>query len=66
MRLELKLPKTTDLDNLIEKSELEEMDYDNRWGAYRIRLNKEISKNNKLFSKIYYKKPNLISIDNIL
>ncbi len=40
MRLELKLPKTKENDELIEKNGIEEMDYDNRWGAYRIRLNK--------------------------
>jgi hypothetical protein len=28
------------MDNIIEKSALEEMDYDSRWGRYRIRLNK--------------------------
>jgi hypothetical protein len=40
MRIELRIPKSTEMDNIIEKSALEEMDYDSRWGRYRIRLNK--------------------------
>lgn len=45
MRLELKLPKSDDVDQIIETNDLDEMGYDNRWGNYRIRLNKgEISK----------------------
>lgn len=41
MRLEIKLPKSDEIDQLIETSELDEMGYDSRWGAYRIRLVKE-------------------------
>ena len=45
MRLEIKLPKTDETDQIIEKNDLDEMGYDVRWGAYRIRLNKgDISK----------------------
>ncbi len=40
MRIELRIPKSTEMDNIIEKSALEEMDYDSRWGRYRILLNK--------------------------
>jgi hypothetical protein len=40
MRLELKLPKSEELDELIETNELDDIGYDSRWGAYRIRLNK--------------------------
>jgi hypothetical protein len=40
MRIEVRIPKSTKMDNIIEKSALEEMDYDSRWGRYRIRLNK--------------------------
>lgn len=40
MRLELKLPKSTEIDEVIENSEIEEMGYDNRWGNYRLRLSK--------------------------
>jgi len=39
-RIELKIPKSQDIDEIIEKNELDEMGYDNRWGAYRIRLDK--------------------------
>lgn len=39
MRLEIKLPKSEANDALIEEAGLEEMDYDNRWGTYRLRLN---------------------------
>ena len=45
MRLELKHPKSDEIDQLIEDNELDEMGYDSRWGNYRIRLNRgEISK----------------------
>ena len=45
MRLEIKHPKTQELDEIIEGNDLDEMGYDNRWRNYRIRLNKgEISK----------------------
>ncbi len=40
MRLELKLPKSTEIDEIIENAEIEEMGYDNRWGNYRLRLSK--------------------------
>ena len=45
MRLELKLPKTAEVDQLIDAEELDEMDFDKRSGLYRIRINKgEIEK----------------------
>lgn len=40
MRLELKHPKSSEIDEIIEKAEIEEMDYDSRWGNYRLRFNK--------------------------
>ena len=44
-RLELKLSKSDEIDKIIEENNLEEMGYDKRWGAYRLRLDKdEISK----------------------
>lgn len=56
MRLELKLPKSDDVDQIIEDNELDEMGYDNRWGNYRIRLNKgEISKKNEVIKAILEK-----------
>ena len=39
-RIEFKLPKSPEIDEIIEKNDLDEMGYDSRWGTYRIRLNK--------------------------
>ncbi len=38
LRLELRLPKTDELDAKLEESGLDTMDYDRRWGKYRVRL----------------------------
>lgn len=56
MRLELKLPKSDDVDQIIETNDLDEMGYDNRWGNYRIRLNKgEISKKEEIIKSLLEK-----------
>ena len=56
MRLELKLPKSDDVDQIIESNDLDEMGYDNRWGNYRIRLNKgEISKKEEIVKTLLEK-----------
>jgi len=56
MRLELKLPKSDDVDQIIETNDLDEMGYDNRWGNYRIRLNKgEISKKEEIIKTLLEK-----------
>jgi predicted transport protein len=56
MRLEIKLPKTTETDELITKAELEEMGYDNRWGNYRLQLSKEdIKKHEKVLKELLIK-----------
>lgn len=56
MRLELKLPKSDEVDQIIEENELDEMGYDSRWGNYRIRLNKgEINKKNEVIKTILKK-----------
>lgn len=56
MRLELKLPKSDEVDQLIEENELDEMGYDNRWGNYRIRLNKgEINKKSEVIKTMLEK-----------
>lgn len=39
-RLELKLPKAQEFDDIIESNELDFIGYESRWGSYRIRLNK--------------------------
>lgn len=51
MRLEIKLPKSDEIDQLIETNELDEMGYDSRWGAYRIRLVKEDIKKKEIVIK---------------
>lgn len=56
MRLELKLPKSDEVDLIIENNDLDEMGYDNRWGNYRIRLNKgEISKKEEIIKTLLEK-----------
>jgi hypothetical protein len=41
LRLELKLPETDDIDAKIEQSGLDTLEYNARWGFYRIRLTKQ-------------------------
>jgi hypothetical protein len=56
MRLEVKLPKTTETDQLIDEAGIEEMDYDNRYGNYRLRLNKgDIKKHEKFLTDLMTK-----------
>jgi len=56
MRLELKYPKTQEIDELIQNHDLDEMGYESRWGNYRIRLNKgDISKNEELLKTLLQK-----------
>lgn len=56
MRLELKLPKSDDIDQIIETNDLDEMGYDSRWGNYKIRLNKgEISKKEEIIKTLLEK-----------
>lgn len=38
MRLEIKIPKSTEVDAIIESTDLDFLDYNPRWQAYRIRL----------------------------
>lgn len=38
LRLEIRLPQTEEIDALIESAELDVLDYDKRWGRYRIKL----------------------------
>jgi len=38
LRLELKLPQSDELDDKIEKAGLETLEYNKRWGYYRLRL----------------------------
>jgi predicted transport protein len=38
LKLELKLPESEDLDAKIEEAAIESLEYDKRWGTYRLRL----------------------------
>lgn len=38
MRLELNLPKDEETDDIITAADLDILDYDKRWGKYRIKL----------------------------
>lgn len=40
IRLEVRIPKSDEMDQKIESKELEILDYDARWGRYRIKLTK--------------------------
>ncbi len=56
LRLELKLAKTDETDQIIEENTLDEMGYDNRWGTYRIKLDKgEISKKREIIMELLEK-----------
>ena len=56
MRLEVKHPKTDEIDQIIETNDLDEMGYDKRWGNYRIRLNKgEITKKEEIIKDLLEK-----------
>lgn len=52
-RLEVRLPKSDEIDQLIEKNDLEEMDYDKAWSRYRFRLNKgDVKKHSEVLRKL--------------
>jgi len=51
--MELRLEQSNETDKLIEEAELDLMDYDTKWGRYRIRIsNKDLEKNKELISNI--------------
>jgi len=53
LRVELRLPKSEEIDQLIEDNELDEIGYDKSWGAYKIRLNKgEIAKKKEILQSL--------------
>lgn len=45
LNLHLSLPKSVDLDSKIEDADIETLEYDKRWGVYRLRLTTEDVKN---------------------
>lgn len=56
LRLELKLPKSEEVDALLESSALDDMDFDKRSGLYRIRVNKgDIEKNTQVLQDLLEK-----------
>ena len=56
MRLEIKHPKSQEIDEIIENNDLDEMGYDNGWGAYRIRLNiGEVGKKEEIIKSLLEK-----------
>ena len=56
MIIELRLQKSEEIDQIIERYGLDEMSYDKRWGNYRIRLNKgEISKKTEVIQTLLEK-----------
>ena len=55
-RIEIKLPKSSEVDELIELNGLDEMGYDKRWGNYRIRLDKgDIKKHQEVLKELLVK-----------
>jgi predicted transport protein len=53
LRLELRLPRTDELDSKLENSGLDVMDYDERWRRYRIRLTRpELQKHNEFIREL--------------
>ena len=59
LRLELKLPKSEEIDQIIEANDLNEMGYEGTWVRYRIRLNKgDISKKEEVLKILLEKSEN--------
>ena len=53
MRLEVRLPKDEEMESKLNDAGLDVMDYDNKWGRYRIRLTRgEIDKNTEVLQEI--------------
>jgi predicted transport protein len=53
LRLEVRLPKSDDLASKLEQSGLDLMDYDSRWGRYKIKISKnEIKKHSEILLDI--------------
>lgn len=45
--MELRLEQTDEVDAMIERAGLDSMNYDNRWGRYRLRISKEDLRDNR-------------------
>ena len=56
LKLEIRLPKDEENDELVESSGLDYLDYDKRWGSYKIKLSKkDIAENKELLSTLLKK-----------
>jgi hypothetical protein len=56
MRLELRVPKSNEVDQLIKDGGLKEMEYDDRWERYRIRRSSgDVQKYREVFMKLLAK-----------
>lgn len=54
LNMEIKLEQSIETDKLIEEAGLDLMDYDNKWGRYRIRISKQdLTKNRELIKKLF-------------
>ena len=51
LNLDLKLPRSDELDGKIEEAGLETLEYDKQWGHYRLRLTKDDMKSNETVLK---------------
>ena len=47
LNLELRLPKSTEVNDIIEQNKLDSLDYDSRWQRYRIRIFDSTMKNKR-------------------
>jgi len=53
LRLEVRLPPSSETESMLETAGLDVMDYDKRWGRYRLRLNKgEVAKFTEVLSAL--------------
>ena len=53
MRLEIRLPQTADIDQKISESDMDILDYDKRWGSYRLKLtDKEIESKSEVLTSL--------------
>ena len=53
MLLEIRLKHSPEIQDKLDAAKLDTMDYDNKWGRYRIRVDKnDISKNKELLKEL--------------
>ena len=54
--IQIKLPKSPDIDEILENNGLDVMSYESRWGSYRIRLDKgDIKKHEEVLKELLIK-----------